>query len=101
MPTGFPLGGVVVSEASLTRRIVNLLKARGCWVFKVHGHPWQRSGIPDILACYGGQLLAIEVKSLGAKLTPLQERERHALIGVGALHVVAYTVEDVQKAFNV
>lgn len=32
------------------------------WVFKVVGHPYQESGVPDLLVCVGGRLFGLEVK---------------------------------------
>lgn len=32
------------------------------WFFKVVGHPYQMSGVPDILVCIHGRLFAFEVK---------------------------------------
>lgn len=100
------------TEASLTAQIVALLKARGCWVLKVHGHPWQRRGVPDILACVPldsvrpnrrgrrGRFLAIEVKSLDGQLSPLQVREAKALVDAGAICIVAHALADVMEVLD-
>ena len=90
-----------MSEASLTAQVIALLKVYGCWSLKVHGHPWQRSGVPDIIACVPpGRFLAIEVKMPHGRLTPLQKREHVTLTRAGAVHVVAYSVADVEDALR-
>lgn len=38
-------------ESSLSYRIMNELRARGVWCFKVHGGPTMMAGVPDIIAC--------------------------------------------------
>lgn len=32
------------------------------WIFKVHGDPYQMSGVPDLLICVRGLLVGAEVK---------------------------------------
>lgn len=50
------------------------------WVFNVVGHPYQRSGVPDLLVCLGGRLVGLEVKYQRPA-----ESERHALGRASAL----------------
>ena len=40
--------------------------------WKEHGGPYGTSGIPDIICCYKGRFLGLEVKLPGGKLTALQ-----------------------------
>jgi len=85
-------------EADITRAILDYLRLRGAWVFKVHGHLGQRPGVPDILACYRGRFLAIEVKRLGAALTVRQEAELAAIRGAGGVALVAADVSQAIEA---
>ena len=45
------------------RTIVRYLQKRGAWVARIRGTWGQRKGLPDILACWQGMLIAIEVKT--------------------------------------
>lgn len=44
---------------------------------KVHGSRFGRAGIPDVIACYRGRFIAIEVKrpGSGSQTTKLQDHE--------------------------
>ena len=44
-----------------------------CFAWKTHGGPYGTAGIPDIIACIGGQFVAFEAKTQSGKLTKLQE----------------------------
>lgn len=52
------------NEAGLVRAIVRDIKAAypDAWVFKVHGNPMQKAGVPDLLVALDGRLVGIEVK---------------------------------------
>lgn len=50
-------------EARISRAILDALKARGIFAFKVHGGPTQMAGLPDILACVDGIFVGLETKT--------------------------------------
>lgn len=63
------------AETSLQRRIQAAIKRAypGCFGHKVHGGPFQRAGIPDLLYCIRGLYFALEVKVPGkGKLSQIQ-----------------------------
>ncbi len=63
-----------MKESDLTTKIVKTLRARGGFWFKVHGGAYQMAGVPDIIGCYKGHFIGIEVKlpSLRHKVTKRQ-----------------------------
>ncbi len=65
---------------------------------KVHGgdNPFQEVGIPDILGCYRGRAVAIEVKTPAGKLSVKQARFLEQWQAAGGHTLVATTVVDVQ-----
>jgi len=78
---------VVGPESVLVRSIVQaiLREHPDAWVFKVHGSPYQMAGVPDLLVCIHGRLVAIEVKmprpgeSLAAALDRATPGQRHQI----------------------
>lgn len=89
-------------ESAVAKRILVYLRARGCWAIKTTGV--SLVGCPDILACYRGYFLAIEVKREqdGAYgVTKKQEYELTAIGGSGGGWVVASTVKDVEELINI
>jgi len=67
----------------------------GAWVFNVHGHPFQQVGVPDLLVGYKGRLYAMEVKSPGGVLSPVQVKVLEAIQKSGC---VAGRVESIEEA---
>lgn len=61
-------------------------------------------GIPDILACYQGRLIGIEVKTDTGRQRPDQEAWQEKVETAGGLYLLARSVDDVQafwkKHFN-
>ena len=62
----------VKSETRLVKRIMDILRQNDVFCFKVHGSPFQMSGLPDIVGCHRGRFIAIEVKITGKEPSPLQ-----------------------------
>jgi hypothetical protein len=105
----FSLKGVLITNISRKRSsrsmqhtihaitIVRYLQKRGAWVARIRGTWGQRKGLPDILACWQGRLIAIEVKTGKGRLTPEQRREHEALRAAGAVVLVGNAVEVVQE----
>jgi hypothetical protein len=91
----------IPSEKSITLAIVKYLKSQGCWTLKVHGGPYQRRAVPDILACVNGHFLAIEGKRPKyGRLTKLQESELVNIRNSGGCASVATSVDDVRDVIE-
>lgn len=67
-----------MSEAALQRRIAQALRDRGAYVVKVHGNEYTAAGTPDLLVCYRGAFVGLEVKQPGRERT-LTKIQRHTL----------------------
>lgn len=64
----------IESEKYIENQIKKWLDEHNHWYFKVHGGAFQKSGVPDIIACINGRFVAIEVKrAKGGILSKLQE----------------------------
>lgn len=70
----------------------------GAWEVKVLGGLGQRSGLPDILACFPpkGRMVAIECKTGEAVLSAKQEGERETLEAAGALYCLVGGIDDLE-----
>ena len=93
MPRG---GNQGINHSALIACIRDYLAVQGAWQMKVLGGMGQRPGIPDVLACLRGRLIAVEVKTGAAVLSAAQQRERGALERAGALYIEARRIEDVE-----
>lgn len=89
------------TEASITTAIRKYLKSiDDVWFFKVHGGPFQTAGIPDILACRDGRLFGFEVKQVGKKATPIQQRTIDLINDAGGVALVVHSVADVEAVWS-
>lgn len=84
-------------ESSIQRHIIQYLRSLGAWVFKVHGSPYQRAGVPDLLCCHKGRFYAFEVKRPGEGPTPIQAHELQQVQEAGGTATVVTSVADVQN----
>lgn len=83
-----------MAEQKIQADILNLLKAKGAYTVKVMAA--NRNGVPDILACYKGHFIAIEVKNKGNKATPLQLANIEQIKEQGGYAIVAYSTYQVE-----
>lgn len=87
-------------ERTLVRKIKFALEDAGAKVIKHHGSQFSRAGTPDLLGCYRGYMIAIEVKVHPNKPTVLQEQELTQWAQAGAYTAVAYCIEDAQDVIT-
>ncbi len=88
-------------ESIVQTRIINYLKTvPGLHYFKVAQGPYSRGGVSDIICCYQGQLLAIEVKRPGGKPTVLQEKFIHDIRAAGGVAIIASSLDEVKATVN-
>jgi len=85
-----------VGEAQLTIQIRELLRARGIFHWKSWQGPMsQPKGVADIIGCYKGRFIAIEVKVGSRQLTPQQAAFLSQVERAGGCAFVARSVKDV------
>jgi Holliday junction resolvase len=75
-------------EAKVKREVAQILKEYDAYYFFPPANGFGRSGIPDIIACYRGQFIAIECKAGKNTTTALQRKELSAIEGAGGFALV-------------
>ena len=85
-------------ERDVVAAIKKYLASLGSDVFfwKEHGGPYGTSGVPDIICCYKGRFLGLEVKLPSGKLTELQKRAIEKINRAGGIACRVESVEDVR-----
>lgn len=58
------------------------------------------SGTPDVLCCFKGHFLAIEVKKPGAIVSELQKHHLKKIKEAGGIGIIAYGIDEVQEALK-
>lgn len=75
-------------EARLSREIQKAIKARGGFCFKVHGSETMMAGLPDIVCCYRGLFIGLEVKMPGGVVSDRQHYVHGMIRRAGAEGIV-------------
>lgn len=85
-------------ERDVVASIKKYLASLGSDVFfwKEHGGPYGTSGVPDIICCYKGRFLGLEVKLPSGKLTELQKRAIEKINRAGGIAFRVESVDDVK-----
>ena len=83
-------------EKNIENKIKNYLRSKGAYYVKYFGNQFSQVGVPDILACYRGRFIGIEVKNEKGKTSPLQDINLQQIAQAGGLSLVARSVEDVK-----
>ena len=87
-------------EKTIENNIKTYLKSKGAYYFKHHGNQYSQVGVPDIIACYKGRFIGIEVKNETGKTSPLQDVNIQQIKNAGGISFVARRVEDVRKVID-
>lgn len=58
-------------ETRLRKKIVKALQEKypEAWIKKIHGNKFQNIGMPDLVCCFEGKFVAIEIKNPGKERT--------------------------------
>lgn len=84
-------------EKVIENKIKAYLKTiKGLYFFKEHGGLYGTAGVPDIICCYKGLFIALEVKGPDGKLTTLQEATIKRIKDAYGIAEVVRSVEDVK-----
>jgi len=65
-------------------------------VVKIHGGPFQLSGLPDVLAIKGGRAAWMEFKRPGCEPTKIQQHRMRELVDAGCQVAVVRSAADVR-----
>ena len=80
--------------------IANYLKSQGAYVINLHGSA-MLVGLPDIVCCWRGRFIAVEVKRPGGKLRKLQKVTLQKIEKCGGIAIRAESVDDVRKVLSI
>tara|TARA_R110000803_G_scaffold21371_7_gene53911 strand:- start:867 stop:1184 length:318 start_codon:yes stop_codon:yes gene_type:complete len=75
-------------EAKVKKKVVDQLKKLGAYYFYPMTHGYGKSGVPDIVGCYGTKFFGIECKAGKNKPTALQEKNLREITMVGGIALV-------------
>lgn len=80
----------MAQEKQFENKVKKYLKDQGCWVLKTWSNGIQREGIPDLLVCWKGYFLGIELKAENGKVSDLQQWNLDQIGKAGGIGIVLY-----------
>lgn len=87
-------------EKNIENKVKKYLKEHGAYVVKVHGGFYGTTGTPDLLVCYKGKFIGIEMKAPGEEATPIQKQRLRQIKKAGGFGIVADSLDDVKNQIN-
>lgn len=89
-----------MKEQDIQRKIIKYLESVGAYVVKVVAS--NKSGTPDILACYRGIFLAVEVKrpETRTNVSELQEYNIKKIKEAGGVAIVSWDLDAVKATIE-
>ncbi|MCR4437298.1 MAG: VRR-NUC domain-containing protein [Peptococcaceae bacterium] len=90
-----------MSEKAAVKAIMVYLQGlEGCFAWKEHGGMYGTTGLPDIICCYKGRFIGLEVKKPGGKLTKLQEITLRDIERAGGVAAKVSSLKEVIELLN-
>lgn len=86
-----------MKEKHIENQIKKYLKNIGAYVVKYHGETYSTAGVPDLIVCYKGRFIALEVKNEKGKTTKLQDAHLQQIKEAGGISAVVRSVEEVEN----
>ena len=83
----------MAEEKKFELNVRRYLDSIGAWHLKTISNGMQRAGIPDLLICYKGRFIAVELKARNGKATPLQSWTLKRIRNSGGSAFVLYPDE--------
>jgi Holliday junction resolvase len=83
-------------ESRISGNILDALRARGVFCFKIQGGPTMMRGLPDIIACVDGHFVGLETKvpEKRGNVSVIQRRVHELMRQAGATVVVVCGVQE-------
>jgi hypothetical protein len=79
----------MVSEANFQKKIIKYLESVDAYVFKHNASAISKAGVPDIICCYKGLFIGVEVKKDNkSKPTELQKYNLNKINKCGGVGIV-------------
>lgn len=89
-----------MAESDLQKAIAKRLNSYcGCFFVRIHGGPYQRIGLPDVVGLYRGTFIGIEVKLPGKErnLTAIQQLMLKHITDAGGIGEMVTSVEQAEE----
>lgn len=86
-------------ESSIQKQIIAYLKKNKIFFIRFQAQT-NINGIPDIICCYKGLFIGLELKQEKGRATELQKKKLDAINNAGGIGVIVRSVEEVDRLFK-
>lgn len=88
-----------MSEKRFEEQVKKWLKEHNAWYVKTWSNGIQRAGIPDLIICWKGRFIGLELKAENGRPSELQKREVDQIKKAGGIAMILYPsgFEDFKK----
>ena len=83
----------MAAEKIFENKVKAYLKSIGTWYVKYWGGLYTKAGVPDLLICYKGRFLGVEVKADNGEPTMIQLENLRAIRKAGGVGILLYPKE--------
>lgn len=90
----------VATEKRIENQIKTHLREIGAYVIKHHGNQFSQAGVPDLLVCYMGRFIGVEVKAPDGKPSDLQLYNIEQIKKAGGIAFLADNLQTVIDEFG-
>lgn len=88
-------------EKSLQNKCIRWLKRQpDCWFFKVSGSACQTPGVPDLVICWHGKFVGVELKSPTGKPEPVQLATIDMILRAGGVAFITNSFDEFIEAME-
>lgn len=77
-------------EKKFETKVRKYLESKGAYVVKYFGCGFTQAGVPDLLCCYKGRFIALEIKSDKGKASELQLYNVRKINAAGGMALVLF-----------
>ena len=89
-----------MAESATQKKVIDWIRSQGQYVVNIHGHEMQERGIPDLLCCWDGLFVAIELKEPGKEPDAIQQYHLEGIVKAKGYALVAVSLEEVQEGLH-
>lgn len=80
----------MAAEKNFENKVKKYLEEQECWFVKFHANSYTKKGVPDILCCFKGKFIGIEIKASNGRPSVLQLRNLKGIEDAGGWGILLY-----------
>lgn len=94
------MGGKAHLESTLQANIIRWCKEHDILIINIHGGGWTAKGCPDLLICYKGYFIGVELKVGKNKRSEAQVLWEQRIKQAQGRYILAYSIKEFIEKFE-